>query len=431
LYVIIVYSSFPLFLFVRQQKNNNKPIKEKFENDEFNHIKNVYEHDEKVNGKYCNETNCKFLLAYFPPSMDTSITNNEFLTYVKLAESLGRIMVLTNVRSKKISICQPFPFNLYYDINKLQENFPNVKFITQYEFQKWSYQRHDKPSTSHYYLTDGGEEHSIVSTPSYSETLKKMWCLDKFQLKLNDTTPFKLLRLSWNAWNLDDEGKDGRDILKKFLINNLQDDSDVLLIRHDVRETIFLNELPPYLPYSKYIEDAATKIINSLRPYIAVQWDFENTNGFALSTCASRLLSKVQKTIDYTDIENIYFVSDYPLHRLDEIISLNSTQPIIRSTHRFSHIHTETIKLISSTIPYYTADSLGAMKSFEKILKDELDESNIRDIIDKLICIKADKFIGLPRWPCNDPTDSKRAKVFAELRGYSKLNTNKNTVVRF
>jgi len=147
---------------------NNKPIKQKLDIDEFNHIKNVYQHDLKVNGKYCNQQNCKFLLAYFPPNMDTSITDNEFLTYVKLAESLGRIMVLTNVRSKKISTCQPFPFSLYYDINKLQQNFPNVKFITQDEFQKWSDQRFDKPSTSHYYLTDGGKENSIINTPSYS-----------------------------------------------------------------------------------------------------------------------------------------------------------------------------------------------------------------------------------------------------------------------
>ncbi|PKY40798.1 hypothetical protein RhiirA4_454243 [Rhizophagus irregularis] len=407
-----------------KNNNNNKPIKQKFDIDEFNHTTNVYEHDKKVNGKYCNESKCKFLLAYFPPNMDTSISDIEFLTYVKLAESLGRIMVLTNVRSKKISTCQPFPFSLYYDINKLQQNFPNVKFITQDEFQKWSYQRYDKPSTSHYYITDGGEENSIVNTSPYSNSLKKVWCLDKFKLKLNDTTPFKLLRLSWNNWIVNDDGFDGRNDLKNFLLNNLQDNSDVLLVRHDIRESIFLNELPPHLPYSSIIEDASTKIINSLRPYIAILWDFENTKDPALPICSSRLLSRVQKTIDVSDIENIYFVSDYPLYRLNDIISLNSTHPVIRSTHRFSHIHTETIKLITSTIPYYTADSLGAMKSFEDTLKDELEESSIRDIIDKLVSIKADKFIGLPRWPCNDPTDSKRAKIFAELRGYDKSDNN-------
>jgi len=109
-------------------------------------------------------------------------------------------MVLANVRSNKISTCQPFPFSLYYDVNKLQQGFPNVKFITQDEFQKWTYYRYDKPSTSHYYLTDGGEENSLYETPPYSDSLKKNWCLDKFKLKLNDTTPFKQIRVSWNSY---------------------------------------------------------------------------------------------------------------------------------------------------------------------------------------------------------------------------------------
>ncbi|GBB93384.1 hypothetical protein RclHR1_02160010 [Rhizophagus clarus] len=415
-----------------EESNNNKPIKQKLEfNDEFNHIKNVQEHDKKVDGKYCNETSCKFLLPYSPPSMDSSATDIEFLTYVKLAESLGRTVVLPNIRSKKISTCQPFPFSLYYDINKLQQNFPNVKFITQDEFQKWTYQRFDKPSTSHYYLLDGGDINSINNVPPYSESLKKVWCLDRFKLKLNDTTSFKSLRLSWINWEFDDNGKDGRDLLMQFLINHLQDNSDVLLIRHDVRQPIFSVGSLPHLPYSKLIEDSATKIINSLRPYIAIQWDFENTREPALSVCASHLLTRVQKTIDVFGIENIYFASDYPLQRLNEIISSNSIQPIqpvFQSTHRFSQSHTEIIKQISSTIPYHTADSLGALKSLEDTLKDEFEGSYIREIIDKLVCVKADKFIGLPKGPCNDPTDSKRAKVFAELRGYP---INNSSVIRF
>src|SRR5205823_3593389 len=102
-------------------------------------------------------------------------------------------------------------------------------FITQDEFQKWTYQRHDKPSTSHYYITDGSKENSSIDIPPYSDSLKKIWCIDRFKLKLNDTTTtFKQLRVSWNSWDEQEDGTNGRDILKNFLINNLQDDSDVL-----------------------------------------------------------------------------------------------------------------------------------------------------------------------------------------------------------
>ncbi|RIA95678.1 hypothetical protein C1645_816379 [Glomus cerebriforme] len=404
----------------------NQSIEQNFEEDEFEYIKNVHEHDKKVNQKYCNGSKCKFLLAYFPPAMDTSITNIEYLTYVKLAESLGRIMVLTNVGSKRISTCQQFPFSLYYDVDRLQKNYPKVKFITQNEFQQWSHQRYDKPSTSHYYLTDGGEENSVNDLPPYSDSLKKIWCFDKFKLKLNNTTPFKQLRVSWNSW---DENNNGRDILKNFLINNLQDNSDVLLIRHDIREPLFVSNLPS-LPYAKHINDAAIKITNSLRPYIAVHWDVEHTEGSALSTCAPNLLYRIQKTIDRSSIENIYFVSDYPLRYLNDIISSNSTQPFIKSSHHFSYIHTKTMDLITSTIPYHTADSLGVMKYFEDVLKDELeDSSSIRDIIDKLVCINADRYIALPKWPCNELLDSKRSKMIAEIRSL-KYN-EESSVIRF
>src|SRR5439155_4043214 len=113
--------------------------------------------------------------------------------------------------------------------------------------------------------------------------------LDKFKLNLNDkTTTFKQLRASWNSWNVEGE----REILENFLVNNLQDDSEVLLVRHDTREPIFINQLPP-LSYSKRIRDAASNITNSLRPYVAIHWDVGYTSSSDLLICAPRLLSNV------------------------------------------------------------------------------------------------------------------------------------------
>ncbi|CAG8605103.1 10433_t:CDS:2 [Funneliformis caledonium] len=394
------------------------------EKDEFSHIKDIHKHDKKVDRKFCYGLECKFLLAYYPPTMEISTTNIEFITYIKLAESLGRIMVLTNVGSNKISTCQHFPFDFYYDVDKLKEMFPGVKFISQKDFQKWSYHRYDKPSTSHYYLINGGEQNSIMPVTSYSDTLRKKWCLDKFQLKLNDKTPFEQLRVSWNTWELED----GREVLQEFLVNSLQDNSKVLLIRHDIRQPLLLDEFPP-LPYAKHIRDSSSKIINSLKPYIAIQWDIQHIAQYALPECAHNLLTQVQKTVDISSIENVYFASDYPLRYLNEIVSLNSSEPFFQPSSIWRHIsvsHTKAMEMIATTIPFQTADSLGVMKHLQDALKDEFENSGVRNILDKLVCIEADIYIGLPRQHCTNPMDLKRSKVVVEMRNKLWNNLSKD-----
>ncbi|CAI2179328.1 5387_t:CDS:2 [Funneliformis geosporum] len=384
------------------------------EKDEFSQIKNIRKHDNELDRKFCYGSECKFLFAYYPPTMEISTTNIEFITYIKLAESLGRIMVLTNVGSNKISTCQHFPFNFYYDVDQLQEMFPDIKFISQKDFQKWSYHRYDKPSTSHYYLINGGEQNSIMPVTPYSDSLRKTWCLDKFQLNLNDKTPFKQLRVSWNTWELED----GREVLQEFLVNSFQDNSKVLLIRHDIRQPLFIDEFPP-LPYAKHIRDSSSKIINSLRPYIAIQWDIQHITQYVLPECALSLLNQVQETVDKSSIENIYFASDYPLRYLKDIISSNSSEPFFQPSSKWSHIsvsHTKTMEVIATTIPYQTADSLGVMKHLQDSLKDEFENSGVRDILDKLVCIEADFYIGLPSHHCTNPMDLKRSKVVVEMR---------------
>jgi len=382
-----------------------KQVNQDLENDEFYHIKNTREHDDMVNQKYCNGPRCKFLLAYYPPSIDASTTDIEYLTYIKLAESLGRTLVLVNVGLTRISSCQRFPFDFHYDVEKLQENYPNVKFISQRDFQKWSYQRILSPSTSHYYLTHGASENSINFLTPYSHSLKKVWCLDKFKLNLNDdVTTFKQLRASWNFWKV----KGGRDIFKNFLINNLQDNSEVLLIRHDIREPIFNGKLPS-LPYAKHIRDAVSNITNSLRPYAAIQWDIRHIKNENLPICAKRLVSKTKDLMNNTQIENIYFSSNYPLSHLNEII--NSSK-----LHYISELHTNTMEFISKEIPYHTADSLGVMKYSDD--ENLIESSGIRNILDKLVCVEADWLIGSPKWPCNsnNPVDFKRSKVLVSMR---------------
>ena len=105
---------------------------EKIHANDSNNINDVT--DTEINQQYCQSDRCKFLFAYYPPEQETQ-ANQHFLSFVQLAEKLNRTMILTNVGNSHILACNSFPFDFYYDVEKLKRRFPNVKFITQKKFQ--------------------------------------------------------------------------------------------------------------------------------------------------------------------------------------------------------------------------------------------------------------------------------------------------------
>src|SRR5437763_7462065 len=103
------------------------------------------ESDNKINRKYCESDECKFLFAYHVPEQETS-ANFHFYSFIQLAEMLNRTIVLVNVQHSRLESCQKFPFNFYYNVDIIKEMFPKVEFITQQDFLNWTRERNNKPA---------------------------------------------------------------------------------------------------------------------------------------------------------------------------------------------------------------------------------------------------------------------------------------------
>ncbi|CAG8736455.1 14894_t:CDS:2, partial [Acaulospora morrowiae] len=378
---------------------------------------NNFDQDRSLDLKYCGYKDCKFLFAYYPSNRNGKINSN-YIDYINIARLLGRTMVLTNVDFGRVSACQEFPFDLYFDVNSLSQRFPDVKFITQYDFQQWSILKSQKPTVSHVYITDGGATNSVENLAPYSDMLKRMWCLDKFGFKLDDTSRFEQLRASWNSWT----NQTGRKKLQSYIISNLQHDEDVLLVRSDVREPLFYRKHAK-MNYSSYIVDAADKITNGLRPYLAIHWNLENVNLESLGECVKRLVTKVQKLIDNSRIENIYMSTDYPLFDVPIEKSDESEQ---KSHWTTSPAYHTAINLLKSQISLNNWESLKVFDHLEVELKDKYQnvkeikqaiiDTGINRIVDRMVCVQADWFVGIPKFPCGALLDVKIAKAIVNER---------------
>ncbi|RHZ66613.1 hypothetical protein Glove_306g86 [Diversispora epigaea] len=424
----------------------------------YNSLKDINEHDNSINTKYCGTEDCKFLVAYYPFLQENKLCDN-YIDYINLARLLNRVMVLTNVGPTRISTCQKFPFNFYYDVNSLSQRFPDVKFISQLEFQKWTELRYRKPTVSHVFITNGGLNNSIEDIIPYANTLKRIWCLDKFNLKFDKHSKFKQISASRNNW---EKTQNNNDFIS-FLKSNLQFTEDVLLIRHDIRNSLFLVGKNEQMNYAKHITDAAEMIINRLRPYIAVQWILEHANENHLNSCADRLLERVQSTIRKSKIKNIYMATDYPLFEIIPDSNNNSNiNDDNNNNNNNMHVSSLSLKSYSPTWKYVTKVHYSAMEKLKstfplanweskevidnledafknqlinaKEIKGEIINTGINRIIDRIICVKAELFVGLPKNNCSTKFDipyiSEIVNERAELM--TKMTKNiRNNVARF
>ncbi|CAG8567824.1 7975_t:CDS:2, partial [Gigaspora margarita] len=98
--------------------------------------------------KYCQEETCKFVFPYYHPEQETR-ANIHTRIFTQLARFLNRTIVLTNVGNSRVQACFPYPFDFYYDIKAFQKQYPDIRFITQEKFFKWTQERKIKPIAQH------------------------------------------------------------------------------------------------------------------------------------------------------------------------------------------------------------------------------------------------------------------------------------------
>ncbi|RIB06369.1 hypothetical protein C2G38_2277779 [Gigaspora rosea] len=324
-------------------------------------------------------------------------SNRHFISYIQIAELLGRTMVLTNVGESGVSWNKDFPFDFYYDVDELSKKFPKVKFISQHKFQKWAEERYNKPDVIHAYLENSrfNPNYTVHDNTPYFDKLLREYKIDKFDLKLNNSAIFKRIHIGLAA----NDSRIGQknDELKKFLATELESNAEVMLITHDVIRGPMFERLSP-IPYAHHITKAASKLAEKLKPYIAIHWRMERGQVNLMPQCAKGLVTYLKNISLKTGITNIYLATDYPLIRGNKAQS--------RTFHRIGKKHRTAMKILNSSFNVNTWVSTRALDYLRfypigsKKLKKELNGGGIQGIFDKLILINADYFIAGPEECC-------------------------------
>ncbi|CAG8751869.1 25335_t:CDS:1, partial [Racocetra persica] len=358
--------------------------------------------DSEINRKDCGANECKFLFAYTVEEQESQ-SNRHFYSFIQIAQQMGRTMVLTNVGGSRISSIKDFPFDFYYNVDELNKKFQQVKFILQHKFQKWAKERYNKLDTIHVSL----ENSKLNSNPNYTiqyETphigkFLKKYGMDKFNLKLNNSTTFKRIGIGNNG-RYSRYGSENND-LKQFLSDELESNAEVMLITQEgIRGPIFERLTP--MPHASHITNAASNLANKLKPYIAIHWRMERGHLALMPKCAESLVTYIRNFSLTSGITNIYLATDYPLAEYMH----NKPQ-----SDTFHHIHEEhhiAMRILNSSLNINTWVSTHALDYLKlslyptktKQLQKELSGSGIQGIFDKLILIQADYFIAGPENCC-------------------------------
>ncbi|CAG8509126.1 2751_t:CDS:1 [Cetraspora pellucida] len=356
--------------------------------------------DININRKYCTADKCKFLFTYTVEEQESQ-SNRHFESLIQIAQQLGRTMVLTNVEKSRISSRNHFPFNFYYNVDELSKEFPQVKFILQCEFQKWAEERYNKSDTIHVVLENSksNPNYTVQYDTPYIDELVKEYEMDRFNLKLDNSTIFKRISIGTNGRSPRKGGKNND--LKNFLSEELESNAEVMLItQKGIRGPIFERLTP--IPYASHITNAASNLTNQLKPYIAIHWRMESAKLNLMPKCAESLVTYLRNLSLTTGITTIYLATDYPLAEYKNKTAQSET---------FSHIYEEhhtAMKILNSSLNINTWVSTHALDYLQltldptkkELLLKELSGGGIQGIFDKLILIQADYFIGGPKNCC-------------------------------
>ncbi|CAG8839095.1 37862_t:CDS:2, partial [Gigaspora margarita] len=308
--------------------------------------------------------------------------NFYFKTMFELAEKLNRTMVLTNIGQSRIDL--------------FQEHAPNVKFISQADFQQWTHERHNKPDTSYIYIDMVKKNPNTFEfvEPFIERLITQEW-LNKFQLKMDDNMIFK-----------SETNKIANSNMTSYLILQLNTSTEVILINHDLRSHLFLNRKEILLPYANHLIKAANKVANELNPYIGVHWHMERTT---------------------TNITNVYFATDYPIDYMGKAQSA--------TFHEIKKEHHKVVKVLNSSMHLDTWKSTNSLEYIDKfpelneMLQKEFREARVQGIIDKLILVLSDYFVTGPEGCCRARSSFTRRIVRARIEMMKAENLNIKNII--
>ncbi|RIA95656.1 hypothetical protein C1645_816351 [Glomus cerebriforme] len=357
---------------------------------------------EVLNINYCGQPTCKFLFVYMFGEQETK-ANLHFRSFSQLAEKLNRVMILTNVGSSKIDICNKLPFDFYYNTNLLQKEFPNVTYKSEDDFIFWLKERDqikkimnkgDEVIPPLSVLHSNLRRYDITSNAVYRDVkpiTSLNSCLSKFEpsMNLTDSSNSRVRYTIMDITKDDLRTEKSRDRFSKLLIDVLTIDEEILLVNSYVLDPLFPVIMPP-LPYNDYILNEAQKIKDKLSSsYIGIHWRLEQSRAELLPECAQGLIETLNQVMKEKGIKNIYLATDYPL------LSSHSQSDTFGDITNYHH---DAMRMLNETFKINTWVSLEGLEQLRKDGKYDAEflGAGIQGILDKLVCINSNYFISGP-----------------------------------
>ncbi|CAG8462868.1 1508_t:CDS:2 [Cetraspora pellucida] len=390
-----------------------------YDNFYFREIETNFLSDSEVNKKYCKkEKNCRFLFMYYHSGQESK-ANIHLKTFSHMAGILDRTMVLTNVGRSRIESCNQFPFEFYYNLNALRKLFPNVNFISQWEFESWSRHRFEKPSIQHLHFSHGDSLMPLLEhIDPIIEPVTHVSCFNKFDIKFDDSTIFQRILINSEFLSQVNDWNDS----STSLIKNLMDsDAEILLIKDDLGKEILTQTHSP-IPYANHIIQEALKVKVTLKSYVAVYWHMDGIDPNNLSECAEQLKDTLQYIHDIHGIHNVYLSTDYPM-----FIESND------SSSQLTKYYNLTMKVLNSTkniniSSWVTFDAFGKLR--DKVGDDDEFRATdgVQQILDRIVCIDADYFLSGPSKCCEQSNAFTKTVINARSELY-KFNPSLQNII--
>ncbi|KAL1916909.1 uncharacterized protein VTP21DRAFT_5106 [Calcarisporiella thermophila] len=342
------------------------------------------ENSYEVDRALCGYSPCRFL---FPTRIgeQESKARIHFQQLATLAIRLNRTVVLPNAGSGRLGACRRFPFSHYYDNTTL--SFP---FVTQAEFEQWAKLRNP---TAQFVTLDR----------------KKRWKRRKLDesadLAKEDCIGGMNLRLRTSASVMVPDSKNSRTKLKledteRLVVDKVSNlDVDVLLVRHNVRLP-FLSASEG-LRYNPRWFEKASKIAESIKPFIAVHWRMETVNSRGLPKCAQRLTDLLHQLQQQHNVSTVYLATDYPLEG-----RMHSTT---WKQHEVQADHHEAVRRLRAHVDVTSWMTLRKEMLGEEEMEYAEEDSGLLGILDKNMCSEASLFVA------GSPDCSKSSSFTAQI----------------
>ncbi|KAM0749009.1 hypothetical protein T439DRAFT_382094 [Meredithblackwellia eburnea MCA 4105] len=331
---------------------------------------------------------CRFIVAGRIGEQETKAQLHLYQLGV-LASSLGRILVLPNVKNSRLGSCLPHPFSFYYSSDSLERL--GIKTVTQQQFNAWLEDRSQgaedrgegggqggtKEMKAQVVIFDRDDPNnpsekmvSLLSPPDEGEgegtddqpatNPPPSLCVESAFPSLLAPHP-KTKKLAFDphlrppiTFHAPTNYRVPNSVEQKAFVETVFDtmqrltkDTQVVIVDHNVLRFKFLlpetlkpfSSLPlprpfEHFPYATRWTTLASQVVRQLSPFVAVHWRTETLPANILAPCGQLLVKKLEEMkTRFPTLKHVFVSTDYPLEGGDKAHSTTYTKLLTPQHH--------------------------------------------------------------------------------------------------